>query len=193
MATGHTAIVTGANHGIGAATAHALAQRGCAVLCTFLRVDDPDDPGTPQEYRDHRAQDAAAVVGRIRDGGGKAAAVEADLSDPATPGSCSMPPRSSSGRSTSWSTTRPGGWPIPSPPPRRTGSAGRCSPSPRPPGTGSSPSTRGHRLACPWREAPPPPHARNHRSHETARTVEESAADVRRTAPDPIRPIRSPS
>ena len=86
MATGHTAIVTGANHGIGAATAQALAQRGCAVLCTFLRVDDPDDPGTPQEYRDHRAQDAAAVVGRIRDGGGKAAAVEADLSDPATPG-----------------------------------------------------------------------------------------------------------
>jgi 3-oxoacyl-[acyl-carrier protein] reductase len=86
VATGHTAIVTGANHGIGAATAQALARSGCAVLCTFLRVDDPDDPGTPQEYRDHRAQDAAAVVGRIRDGGGKAAAVEADLSDPATPG-----------------------------------------------------------------------------------------------------------
>jgi len=64
----------------------APAQRGRAVPCTFLRVDDPDDPGTPQEYRDHRAQDAAAVVGRIRDGGGKAAAVEADLSDPATPG-----------------------------------------------------------------------------------------------------------
>jgi 3-oxoacyl-[acyl-carrier protein] reductase len=48
VATGHTAIVTGANHGIGAATAQALAQRGCAVLCTFLRVGDPDDPGTPQ-------------------------------------------------------------------------------------------------------------------------------------------------
>ena len=45
---GHTAIVTGANHGIGAATAAALARRGCGVLCTFLRVDDPDDPGTPQ-------------------------------------------------------------------------------------------------------------------------------------------------
>jgi 3-oxoacyl-[acyl-carrier protein] reductase len=28
----HTAIVTGANHGIGAATAHALARRGSAVL-----------------------------------------------------------------------------------------------------------------------------------------------------------------
>ncbi len=82
---GHTAIVTGANHGIGAATAQALARSGCAVLCTFLRVDDPDDPGTPQAYRDHRAQDAAAVIARIRDGGGRAAAVEADLSDPAMP------------------------------------------------------------------------------------------------------------
>ena len=85
MTAAHTAIVTGANHGIGAATARALAARGCAVLCTFLRVDDPDDPGTPRAYRDHRAQDAAAVIARIRDGGGRAAAVEADLSDPATP------------------------------------------------------------------------------------------------------------
>src|ERR1700761_2168956 len=81
----HTAIVTGANHGIGAATAATLARRGCAVLCTYLRVDDPDDPGPPQAYRDHRAQDAAAVIAGIRDGGGTAAAVEADLSDPATP------------------------------------------------------------------------------------------------------------
>lgn len=85
MTTGHTAIVTGANHGIGAATANALARHGCAVLCTFLRVADPADPGTPQGYRDHRAQDAAAVIARIREDGGAAAAVEADLSDPATP------------------------------------------------------------------------------------------------------------
>src|SRR5580700_6845531 len=85
VTAGHTAIVTGANHGIGAATAQVLAGRGCAVLCTFLRVDDPADPGTPQAYRDYRAQDAAAVIARIRDRGGRAAAVEADLSDPATP------------------------------------------------------------------------------------------------------------
>ena len=85
MTATHTAIVTGANHGIGAATAKALAQRGCAVLCTFLRLDDPDDPGTPQAYRDYRAQDATAIVASIRKDGGRATGVEADLSDPATP------------------------------------------------------------------------------------------------------------
>ena len=81
----HTAIVTGANHGIGAATAAVLARRGCAVLCAFLRVDDPPDAGTPQAYRDHRAHDAGPVVAEIRAAGGRAAAAEADLSDPATP------------------------------------------------------------------------------------------------------------
>jgi len=85
MMAGHTAIVTGANHGIGGATAVALARRGCGVLCTFLRLDDPDDPGTPQAHRDHRAADAEAVVTQIRAGGGRAVAVEADLADPATP------------------------------------------------------------------------------------------------------------
>jgi 3-oxoacyl-[acyl-carrier protein] reductase len=85
VTNGHTAIVTGANHGIVAATAETLARRGCAVLCTFLRVDDLAGPGTPQAYRDHRGRDAAAVVARIRENGGRAAAVEADLCDPATP------------------------------------------------------------------------------------------------------------
>jgi 3-oxoacyl-[acyl-carrier protein] reductase len=81
----HTAIVTGANHGIGAATAALLGERGCAVLCTFLRVNDPPSPGTPQAYRDRRTQDAEAVAGRIRAAGSHAVAVEADLADPATP------------------------------------------------------------------------------------------------------------
>jgi len=85
MAPRHTAIVTGANHGIGAATAQALARSGCAVLCTFLRTEDQDDPGTPKTYRDHRAGDATAVIDRIRADGGEASAVEADLSEPTTP------------------------------------------------------------------------------------------------------------
>jgi 3-oxoacyl-[acyl-carrier protein] reductase len=82
---GHTALVTGANHGIGAATAVALARRGCAVLCSFLRIQDPADPGIPEAYRDHRARGAGPVISQIRAEGGRAVAVEADLADPATP------------------------------------------------------------------------------------------------------------
>jgi len=81
----HTAIVTGANHGIGAATAAALARQGCRVLCTFLRLDDGPDPGTPQAYRDGRAQHGEHVAARIRAGGGRAIAVESDLADPDAP------------------------------------------------------------------------------------------------------------
>ena len=80
----HTAIVTGANHGIGAAAAAALAARGCAVLCTYLRVDEPA-PGLPAAYRSNRAGGGEAVAARIRAGGGRALAVEANLADPATP------------------------------------------------------------------------------------------------------------
>jgi len=81
----HTAIVTGANHGIGAATALALATRGCAVLAAFWRVRDAADPGIPARYRERRAGDADAVVAGIEAAGAMAVATEADLSDPATP------------------------------------------------------------------------------------------------------------
>jgi 3-oxoacyl-[acyl-carrier protein] reductase len=80
----HTAIVTGANHGIGAAVARALANRGDAVLCAYLRIEDAEDPGTPQAYRDNRVRDGEEVAARIRAHGGKARAVEADLADPET-------------------------------------------------------------------------------------------------------------
>jgi 3-oxoacyl-[acyl-carrier protein] reductase len=80
----HTAIVTGANHGIGEATAVALAARGCAVLCTYLRVDDPAGPGLPPAYRENRARGGGQVADRIRAGGGRAVAMEANLADPAT-------------------------------------------------------------------------------------------------------------
>jgi len=81
----HVAIVTGANHGIGAATAMQLARNGVRVLCSYLRIEDPADSGTPDTYRRNRTHDAERVVGDITALGGVAVAVEADLSDPANP------------------------------------------------------------------------------------------------------------
>ena len=78
----HVAIVTGANHGIGAAVAIALARTGVGVLCTYLRLEDPPDEGTPEAYRRNRAHDAATVLEAIEAEGGRAVAAEADLSDP---------------------------------------------------------------------------------------------------------------
>ena len=80
---GHVAIVTGANHGIGAATVQALASRGAAVLLSYLRIDDAPDPGVPAAYRRNRKQSASAVVEAVTSYGGRAIAVEADLSDAA--------------------------------------------------------------------------------------------------------------
>lgn len=82
---GHVAIVTGANHGIGASAAAALATRGVAVLCTYLRLHDPFDPGIPSRYRHSRSAGGDEVAAQIRAARGRAYALEADLSDPATP------------------------------------------------------------------------------------------------------------
>lgn len=78
------AIVTGANHGIGAATARALASRGADVLVTYLRHTNPAAGDVPDDYTRHRAQDAAAVVDDITSTGRRAIAVEADLADAST-------------------------------------------------------------------------------------------------------------
>src|ERR1700754_4955269 len=72
MATGqdlsaHVALVTGASRGIGAAVALALAGAGAAVAVN---------------YRE-RADDAEAVVARIKANGGRAIAVAADVSQAA--------------------------------------------------------------------------------------------------------------
>ena len=76
---GHVALITGANHGIGAAAAIALAGCGAAVLVSYLRTSDPED--FPEPYRSNRARTADDVLARIHTRGGRAVAMEADLRD----------------------------------------------------------------------------------------------------------------
>src|SRR5437764_15472394 len=64
---GKAALVTGAARGIGAAIAERLAIDGAAVIVNYAKS----------------AKEAEAVAERIRKAGGKAKAVQADVSDPA--------------------------------------------------------------------------------------------------------------
>src|SRR5262245_49972811 len=59
------ALVTGASRGIGRAVAIALAEAGAGVAVNYLQ----------------RRQEADAVVAAIRNGGGRAVAAQADVSD----------------------------------------------------------------------------------------------------------------
>src|SRR4249920_261491 len=78
---GHVALVTGANHGIGAATALILASHGAAVVVSYLRIPDPGESAGPEAYRRSRAMDAEHVLTSIAEKGGRAIALEADLGD----------------------------------------------------------------------------------------------------------------
>ncbi|MDT0264755.1 SDR family NAD(P)-dependent oxidoreductase [Streptomyces sp. DSM 44915] len=87
--TPRVALVTGANQGIGAATAETLGRRGIAVLCAWLGAPPPDPapdgPAGTGTYHADRARSGDEVADRIRRAGGRAAAVAADLADPDTP------------------------------------------------------------------------------------------------------------
>lgn len=74
---GEVALVTGANRGIGAATAIALANEGADVLITYLR-----STGGGSDYDRARAKDGSSVVAAVEDLGRSCHALEADLSDP---------------------------------------------------------------------------------------------------------------
>jgi 3-oxoacyl-[acyl-carrier protein] reductase len=80
---GHVAIVTGANHGIGAATAIAIAGCGAAVLVTYLRTHETED--FPEPLRTNRARGPDDVLATIRSQGGRVVAMEADLADAESP------------------------------------------------------------------------------------------------------------
>lgn len=83
---GRVAVVSGANHGIGAATAAELARLGADVVATYLAYTPTDhDPGLPAEYRVQREQGPEATMAAVAAAGRRAHAVEADLTDADAP------------------------------------------------------------------------------------------------------------
>jgi len=83
---GRVAVVSGANHGIGAATAAELAHLGADIAVAYLAYTPTDhDPGRPAEYRSQREQGPQATVTAVEAAGQRAHAIAADLVDADTP------------------------------------------------------------------------------------------------------------
>ena len=83
---GRVALVTGANHGIGAATARTLASVGAHVFVTYYRppLTKAEESHEGGEYARQREHNADGVVEEIRALGVHAASAEVDLSYPAS-------------------------------------------------------------------------------------------------------------
>jgi len=87
-------IVTGANHGIGAATSTALAREGAKVFMNYLRLSPSEYGGVSEEeavsatlpgrayYHKMQAKSVDEAVKAIHELGGRCYAWEADLADP---------------------------------------------------------------------------------------------------------------
>jgi 3-oxoacyl-[acyl-carrier protein] reductase len=85
--TGRVALVTGANHGIGAAIARELADHGVRVVAAYLRMTpaELDSQYYPAAYGEARGAAADTLLADIRARGGKAVGAEADLREPGAP------------------------------------------------------------------------------------------------------------
>jgi 3-oxoacyl-[acyl-carrier protein] reductase len=87
-------LITGGNHGIGAASAVALAREGARLFINYLRLDPERYGGISREEADNAKEpgrglyykileeSAEGVMNTIRDTGGECDSWEADLSDP---------------------------------------------------------------------------------------------------------------
>src|SRR3972149_3580544 len=84
---GHTAIITGAQHGGGAAAAIALAREGVRIVVTYKRIwlNEPPPFEIAEEYLAAWRRDAGVVVSVIEGEGGEVAAIEADLTSEDAP------------------------------------------------------------------------------------------------------------
>jgi NAD(P)-dependent dehydrogenase (short-subunit alcohol dehydrogenase family) len=90
---GRVALVTGGNHGFGASTARALSAQGASVFVAYLRlpveaagVSVATEASVPGQafYRARQAMPADWLLARIREVGGRAEAMEADLANPSS-------------------------------------------------------------------------------------------------------------